>query len=359
MKQFFAEHISSFLSPLDIIIVIISIVLAIAARPFIHWLSYSRQDEYQSQMRIHIMRVLNGLIIAAIILKTVFTSALDATWIEKIVNILITTYFAVLFAQVMHFFLLKSFGKQRQSGDAILIADSYSSRALSLFSTAFIAVIASIVVLKIVDLDSWLQAGGVFGILGIVLAMTQASWAPDLIAGLIILNSRRCEEGDVIQLIDNGKTITAQVFKTKFFHTELLDLTNNHRLMLRNVMLRDIVLHNLSRFASAKGLRECLTFNIGYEHEEEEVNAMFERAFARFDTATDLREEQFQPEIRVLEAGDYAVKWGVFYYIKDVKNILAIRHAVNSYILKESSASNISLATPMLQEINATVLSKS
>jgi len=170
------------------------------------------------------------------------------------------------------------------------------------------------------------------------------------VAGLIILNSKRCEEGDVIQFHDNGKTIVAQVFKTKFFHTELLDLTNNHRLMMRNDMMRSIILHNLSRFASAKGLREKLTFNIGYEHLEADVTAMFTRAFEKFDAETELREEQFTPEIRVLETGDYAVQWGVFYYVKTVKSILFIRQSLNSYILAESIESGISLSTPILQD---------
>jgi small-conductance mechanosensitive channel len=355
MMQFFSEHISPYLTQLDVTIIFISVCLAIAASPIIQWLSYGHQELSRSLMRVHVMRVLNGLIIGAIVLKTIFTSTLDATWIGKIVNVLITTYFAVFCAQIVHFFLLKHFGKQRSAGEQLLIADSYSSRALSLFSGAFIAVIASIVVLKIVGLDSWLQAGGVFGILGIFLAITQASWAPDLIGGLIILNSRRCEEGDVIQFTDNGRVITAQVFKTKFFHTELLDLTNNHRLMMRNDKMRDIVLHNLSRFASAKGLRECLSFNIGYEHLEGDVTAMIIKAFEKFDAETELREEQFVPEIRVLETGDYAVKWGVFYYVKNVKEILAIRQALNSYILKESIASNISLSTPVLQDIKGKI----
>lgn len=356
MTQFFSEHISSYLSQFDIAIIITSICLAITAKPITNWLSYGRQELSQSVMRVHIMRVLNGLIIGAIILKTLFTSTLDVNWIEKVVNVLITSYFAVLSAQIVHFFLLKHFGKQRNSGEQLLITDSYASRVLSLFSGVFIGVIASIIALKIVGLDSWLQAGGVFGILGLFLAITQSSWAPDLIGGLIILNSRRCEEGDVIQFTDSGEIIISQVFKTKFFHTELLDLTNNHRLMMRNDKMRDIVLHNLSRFASAKGLRECLTFNIGYAHLEEDVSAMINRAFQKFDTETNLREEQFHPEIRVLETGDYAVKWGVFYYVKNVKSILSTRQALNSYILTESIKSDISLATPVLQDIQGKIV---
>ena len=268
---------------------------------------------------------------------------------------LIVIYFGVLSTQVMHFFLLKRFGKTRNSGEQVTMTDSYSSRALSLFCGSFIAIIAAIGILNIIGLESWLQAGGVFGIIGIFLAMTQSSWAPDIIGGLIILNSRRCEEGDIVQFHDNGSPIIAKVFKTKFFHTELLELVNNHRLMVRNDMMRHVVLHNLSRFASARGLRERLCVNIGYEHSEAEVTAMFGRAFEKFDDTTELREEQFEPEVRVLETGDYAVKWGVFYYTKDIKNIISTRQKLHSLILTESIESGISLATPVLQDISASI----
>ncbi len=355
LTSFFSEQFGSQISQFDITVIVVSAVLAIAAKPIIKWLSYGRQEESRSLVRIRVMRVLNLLIIAAIVAKTILTSNLEISWLEKIVEVLITIYFAVLGAQIIHFFLLKRFGKQRSYGEQTTVTDSYSSRALSLFSGFFIAIIAAVAILKIIGLESWLQAGGVFGIIGIFLAMTQSSWAPDIIGGLIILNSRRCEEGDIIQFSDNGKMTIAQVFKTKFFHTELLELRNNHRLMIRNDMMRHVVLHNLSRFASAKGLRECLTFNIGYEHLEADVTAMFERAFSKFDESTDMREEQFRPEIRVLETGDYAVKWGVFYYIKDIKNMLAIRQMLRSYILDESIASDISLATPILQDLNANI----
>lgn len=348
MDTFF-EHLSQF----DLIAIAISLVLAVATKPIIHWLNHGSNDN-NSQTRIFIMRVLNILIILAIILKTVFTSTFESTWLVRIVQVLITIYFAVLTTQIAYYFLLKRFGRAR-STDQMGFADTYSSRALGLFFGVFIAIIAAIIVLKIIGLDSWLETGGVLGIIGIFLAMTQSSWAPDLVAGLIILNSKRCDEGDIVQIFDHDKTIVAQVFKTKFFHTELLDLANNHRLMVRNVALRDMILHNLSRFASAKGLRECLCFNIGYEHLEKDVTAMFLRAFEKFDSEHELREEQFAPEVRVLETGDYAVQWGVFYYIKDVKNILLTRQAIRSCILAESLNSDISLATPVLQDINAAI----
>jgi hypothetical protein len=323
-----------------------SLALLLAAKPICDWLNKDNVN-----VRASMMRVLNVLIVIAILLNNFIWS--DNVWITRITQSLIIVYFAFVGIQIINYLIRLRFGKRRVTSDQrTVISDTYSSRGLSLFSGMVIAIVALVACLNVLGFKSLLETGGALGIIGLFLAMTQASWAPDLISGLIILNSRVCEEGEVIQFNLDGKPVVASVFKTKTFHTECLDLANNHRIMIRNAKLRDFGIHNLSRFASARGLRECLLFNIGYEHKEHQVSAMFDRAFEALDTAEVAREEQHEHEVRVYETGDYAVTWAVYYYIKDVKKVLAIRQLIRSYILEESIKSNISLATPDLQIVN-------
>ena len=299
------------------------------------------------------MRVLNFLIIVAVLINTLYLEKSD--WLAKTTQCLIVIYFAVLFTQIINFFIRQRFGKVKTTKNKTVISDTYSSRGLSLIVACVMAIIAIISCLRLLGLNSLLEAGGALGVIGLVLAMTQASWAPDIISGLIILNSRFCEDGDVIQFNLDGKEIVASIFKTKLFHTEILDLANNHRVMVRNAKLRDCGIQNLSRFASAKGLRERLLFNIDYKHSENEVTEMINRAFKTIDQAEGAREEQYEPEIMVFDTGDYAVTWAVYYYIKDVKRLLSIRQMFRSYILEESIKSDISLATPALQQSSVVI----
>lgn len=300
------------------------------------------------------MRVLNALIILAV-LSDAYLLQEKSEMASRVTRSLMVLYFAVVATQIINYFVRQRFGKKRISNNLISISDTYSSRGLSLIVTTVVTLIALISCLRILGFDSLLEAGGTLGIAGLALAMTQAAWAPDIIAGLIILNSRLCEESDVIQFNMDGDKIVASVFRTKLFHTELLDLANNHRLMIRNNKLRDYGIQNLSRFASARGLRECMLFNIGYEHSKKDVTAMIERAFDAIDKTEGAREEQYAPEITVYETADYAVTWAVYYYIKDVKRLLAIKQAFRAYILEESIRSNISLATPDLQAGELTI----
>lgn len=337
---------------LDLFTIGVSFLLFIAAKPICRWLD----DNSTVNNRASMMRMLNLAVVVAIITRAVILE--NNTWLLKITQVLIALYFAMLFTQIINFFVRKRFGKVRVSKGSTSIADTYSSRGLSIFVTVVITIIALVSCLRILGFDSVLEAGGALGIIGLFLAMTQASWAPDIISGLIILNSRLCEEGDVIQLNMDGKPVTASIFRTKLFHTECLDLANNHRLMIRNAKLRDQGLQNLSRFASAKGLREVLYFNIDYQHTEDEISEMIKRAFEKVDHVENVREEQYDPEIIVYETGDYAVTWAIFYYIKDVKRLLSIKHIIRSYILKESRVCGISLSTPILQNNMVELASK-
>lgn len=346
MEQSINQAVSSALggfSQLDLFTIAASLLLFFAAQPICRWLN----NDEGLLTRVSMMRILNFLIIAAVLVHVFFFQ--EQGWFGKIAQSLIVVYFAMLLTQIINFFIRQRFGKIRNSNNTVLVSDTYSSRGLSLFVAAVITIVAIVSCLRIMGLNSLLEAGGAIGIIGLFLAMTQAAWAPDIISGLIILNSRLCEEGDVVQFNMDGSTTIASIFRTKLFHTECLDLSNNHRFMVRNARLRDHGLQNLSRFASAKGLRERMLFNIDYQHDQEQVTAMIMRAFEAIDTASDMREEQFEPEVLVFATGDYAVTWAVYYYIKDVKRLLYIKQVFRSYILAEAKRSNISLATPILQ----------
>lgn len=349
MIDFILEHTSR-LSPVDVFTIFASLVLFVAAKPICQWLHNNEAAGSRASM----MRFLNFAVILAIVTKALFLQ--DNAWISKIIQVLIVLYFTMLITQIINFFIRKRFGRSRVVKNKVSIADTYSSRGLNLSVTVVITIISIVSCLRILGFNSVLEAGGALGIIGLFLAMTQASWAPDIISGLIILNSRLCEEGDVIQFNQDGKPIVASIFRTKLFHTECLDLVNNHRLMIRNTNLRNQGLQNLSRFASARGLRESLLFNIDYKHTEDEVTKMINQAFEKVDAAEDIREEQYEPEIFVSDTGDYAVTWVVYYYVKDIKRIQTIKNIIRSYILKESIACNISLSTPILSNNSIEVM---
>jgi len=265
----------------------------------------------------------------------------------KVVSVLVVIYLSYLVATLLARLIRRRYGKAVQTGGKERIADTYASRILSLFSTVFVCMIALISIVRIAGFSSLLETGGVIGFIGVMLALTQGAWAPDIISGLIILNTRLLAERDVIRIQDNGSELYAVVYRTRAFHTELLSLVDNHRLMIRNSNLRDHTVHNLSRYASAKGLREKLTFKLSHDLLPEQARAMFQNAYEQAETDNLPMEFQHPLEVRLQDAGDHAVEWSIHYYTKDVSSLIATRQAFRECVLDAAKEQGVDLSTPL------------
>lgn len=110
-------------------------------------------------------------------------------------------------------------------------------------------------------------------------------------------------------------------------------------------------MHNLSRFANARGLRETLKFKIGYDVSEERVRAMFESAYASAVADNEmLLEGQYPLEVRVADTGDHAIEWSIHYYTKDAAYLVKTAQLFRQQILEASIEAGISLSTPFTHQ---------
>jgi len=344
-----SEFISHF-SLINALILAVNLLLMLLAKPLI-LKTGGKISQRQIDFRVNMLQVLNLAILAAVCYSVIYSGGSGSGKGEqgitvKIISILVILYLAYLASNVASYVMRRRYGKTNKSSDDVPISDTYHSRMLTLICSTFIAILALIAVIRIAGFSSVLEAGGAIGIIGVFLALTQQAWAPDIISGLVLLNSDMVSEGDLIELGDSEPLI-ARVFKTKVFHTVLIDVVNNHRIMVSNSKLREQTIHSLSKFASPKGLREKLTFKIGYDTSTDAVKTMLNEAFERIAKDSENNIDELNPlEIRVLEAGDHAVEWGIFYYIKDVGEIIAVRQRLQEEILEVSREHGISLSTP-------------
>jgi hypothetical protein len=298
--------------------------------------------------RVRILRALNLLIIISSLYLSIEGGNNVGT---KLIGVLGIIYFAFLSTHIINYFVLCRYGHKRKVRGEAGYVETYHSRLLSLFSHILIAIIALISIVQLLGFDSLLGAGGAIGFVGVLLALTQSTWAPDLFSGLILLNSNMLEEGDII-LIQESEPVYGLVYKTKVFHTVILNLVDNHRIMIRNARLRDFTVHNLSKFASAKGLRETLIFKIGYDSSEQDVCKMMK--FINVAVAEDKSiqiEKQYPLKIHIHDMGDHAVEWRVYYYTKKIESLPKIRQQLMALFFRISVDCDISLSTPLTHMI--------
>ncbi len=341
------------LSTLEWTLIAVNSALLLLSRPILSRI-LATSDERLSSFRLNAFRGLNVLMLLTVGTGVVLGhDAGERGWLLKLVLILATVWCFYLALQLAGYGLRQRYGVRRKVDGKEVLSDSWTSRLLYLLVCGFLSVLCLVAAIQIAGFNSLLQTTGVLGFLGVFLALTQSSWLPDLAAGLVLLNGRMLEEGDVVQLRFGETRSTCAVHKTKFFHTELLDIADNHRIMVSNAWLRAQPLHNLSKFASAKGLREALYFKIGYEVAPSSVRAVAEAAVAAAIEDGVPIEVQHPVEVVLHDTGDHALEWMVCYYTKSVRKRLLTRQQFREYILKEAVRGGVSLATPLGVSVDA------
>ena len=330
----------------DLLVLSINVLLFVFSKRILATFYHEPEDSRSFKLGVIIFRVCNLLVVIAFTYYHISSNAGIKGIAFKIVAILIIIYLSFAALHFIQFYIRRRYGKSREIEGKAYFYETYNSRLLSIFAAIFVVVIAFISIIQVTGYENLLQAGGAIGVIGVFFALTQAAWAPDLFSGLIILNSGMVEVGDVIEF-NNGEKTLGVVYKTKVFHTEILNIVNNHRIMIKNAKLREHTIHNLSKFASAKGLRESLQFKIGYDTTPEKVRQMFKDAFkiAERDKACAI-EFQYPLEIGLCDTGDYALEWVVYYYTKEVRQIIRTRQAFREIIHETALQVGISLATP-------------
>lgn len=289
---------------------------------------------------------------------------------------------AILFGCLVAFNLL-SFFSRHKFGEVKVIDgepsyfDSYNSRLVDLVGSVFIVLVAIYLVIVSWDMDSLLQTTGFIGIVFAFLALTNAIWAPDIYFGLVILNSAMLEDGDVIKV--EGSDSEYIINRVSFIHTNLLDVRSNQRVIIRNSQLINSRVDNLSKRASADGLRRELQFNIGYppvthhdqqvEEGEEEQNSYsslrrrvqhtFDQSFAALENQSDVKINRNLPfEISLSQTGDYALTFTLAFYLEPLPNTKVTRtirqyliytpNLVQEEVNRAAVENGLLLATPVL-----------
>ena len=332
---------------LDYLIIALNLLLLVSARRILLLFQTENACKSDFTLKVQLFRALNLLFILTYGFTNIYQGGDSGGIGIKLITIWVILYFAYLIKQILSYWVHLKYGKLREINGEKKSIETYTSRLLSLIMGVVIFVIALISVIDVLEFNDLLQAGGVVGIIGVFLALTQNAWAPDIISGLIFLNSGMIEEGDVIELEDNGVFIGV-VYKTKMFHTEVLNLINNHRVMFKNSRLREFTIQNLSKFASPKGLREKLCFHIGYDVPSGKVRQMFSAAEKNINNECGVSFlGGHSLEVGIENTGDHAIEWAVYYYTKDVRLLIKIRQQIRECILNTAEEFDISLATPI------------
>ena len=178
--------------------------------------------------------------------------------------------------------------------------------------------------------------------------------------------------GDVV-VIGNDESEYV-ISKVTLIYVILYDIRNNHRTLIRNNQFIQNKIDNLSRVASTDGVRQALSYNIGYPefngNSKEERQKQLTEFKAKIDKFFTLAHESCldKPDIKINEgrsfewalthAGDYALEYTLWIYLERIpntkvtatirKHLMGTIFRVNEAVYSASIIEGIDLSTPQL-----------
>ena len=293
----------------------------------------------------------------------------------KIGYSIMAIYGALLFYSFLCAQFKKRFGKEKtQDGKSVYI-ETYSSRLIDLVLLIVVALSVIYALIKIWGADSLLEATGIYGIIAAFLAFTSSIWAPDIISGLIILNTEILEDGDVV--IIDGHANEYIIGRVTLIYVVLYDVRNNNRTLMRNSQFTQSRIDNLSRVASTNGIRQGLVYKIGYPaftgdkearlaqlaEFKKSIDDMFEATFTHCCESENIKINPNKSfDWAMTSAGDFALEYTLWIYLERIPNskitstirrhLMGTIYAINQAVYDASIAEDIDLSTPDVHQIS-------
>lgn len=355
------------------------VLFFIIARPLLEY--FNRGKDVSAQIRI--MRLGIAVIFVLHVLDIIWISLVEIDddteapqhFFIRLGYCIAATYACLITFNITSYFSRKKFGVSKTVDDEIVYLDTYNSRLVDIIAYALLFLIWVYTIIVIWGWDSLLQTTGFFGLTLGFLALTNAIWLPDIYYGLVILNSKLLEDGDVIKFGNQGNEHV--ISRVTFIYTILLEVRNNHRLLVRNSRLINDRIDNLTKRASIDGLRHSLYFKIGYpvkklhaaaevegkpneyKNYRQRVQEMFERAFEILEENDDAKINRNMPfEVALTDSSDYALTFSLSFYLEAIPNTKVTR-TIRQFLVRTPSLIqdavneaalelDVQLATPVL-----------
>lgn len=335
------------------------------------------ENTSSTMLKMKVFRSLNFLVIILLLVDLLLLRFhIDMEQLFSRISLsILTAYVTIYLYSLASYHSFKRFGTPKNIDNKEVFVETYSTRIVNLLLVATTAFSAFYIIIKIWGADSLLETTGIMGIFVGFLAFTSPVWAPDIISGLIILNSQILDDGDVVVI--DGFPNEYIISKVSFVYVTLYDIRNNHRALVKNSRFLQGKIDNLSRIASTDGMRAQITYNIGYprfngSNGEERVEAlnhflkkidnMFNRAFEECaeDESTEVNENR-PFEWALTKTGDYALEFTLWFYFTRLpntkvtatarKHLMGTTFKVNQAVYSASIYEGIDLSTPDLANI--------
>lgn len=339
------EYFSHFFSvskfnTFDYVVFATNLLLFVFSRQIVNAFPASKEDGFR--IRLYTLRLINLILFLLYFLAVFFSEKA-----RQISQTGLTLLVAFIIVHLIQVFIIRKFGRLRKIEEEEVKVQTYQSEIFGLIITLVALTTVILTIINIWELTSWLQATSVLGALAVIAFSTKDVWAPDNINGLILLYNGNTEPGSVVRV--NELNLLAITIQTTLTQTTFRDLATRHLIVIPNSLFRHHKIEVLSN-SRGTGLEQWVDFNIGYGEDVPRVEAFLHNVWQRAAEEEKGIHSDRPPRIRLINNGDHAVVWRLYYTVSNIYRLLEAKFTVQKAANVLSSEHNISLATPFTHQ---------
>jgi len=328
-------------STFDYAVLSINLLLFIFSKPIVQ--GFKRSDKNSISSKLYALRAIN-IILFLLYLEALFIPG----WSKQISLTGLTFLVAFVLSHLLHIFILKKFGREKEIDGINYHNETYQSEIFSLLITLITIIATIVIVINIWGMNDWLKATSVLGILAILIFSTKDVWIPDNISGLILLYNSDFEPGAVVKI--DAQNLLAIVVQTTLTRTTFRDLKTRHLIILPNTVIRNSKIEVISK-GPASGLMQFVHFNIGYGIPADTVELLLKAIWEKACIESNALNDEREPEITIVDTGDHAVNWRLGYKLKNLFQMLEVECLIKRIAYEVSAEHNIELQTPLTHSL--------
>lgn len=337
---------------LDVIIYFSLLTFFVLSRYFLR-LDINKKEHGVKMHTLHseLMFYALTIIITILYLSSLF---LEIEIVARILKMSFSIGLLYMISLLLNRMILIHYGKEVEVSWQKYFKKWYEVNLFSLTINIIAFIIGVFLCIKIFELDTLVEIWGLWAWILAFMWFTAPVWALDMIAGIIILQSKNFETGEVFFIYEQD--IYVWIKSISLTEVKCIDLRTWNPIMFRPSAFRNLALKNLSQWITGRSqkITREITIKVDYKVDFE---AMKDLCYEAFDS---MQVELLSPETtnyfwespyRVLEISsfwDYAVEYKLFYTVTSAFYIFRAERLLNEYLLRTQKEKNIYFSTPDL-----------
>lgn len=294
------------------------------------------------------------LIVTSLYLTSLF---LEIDAVTRILKMSFSIWLLYMISLLMNRMILTHYWKEVEVSGQKYFKKWYEVNLFSLTINIIAFIIGVFLCIRIFELDSLIEIWGLWAWILAFMWFTAPVWALDMIAWIIILQSKNFETWEVYYIYEQD--IYVWIKSISLTEVKCIDLRTWNPIMYRPSGFRNLTLKNLSQWIAGKSqkITREITIKVDYSVDFEALKELCYEAFDSMQVellTPDTTNYFWESPYRVLEISnfwDYAVEYKLFYTINSAFYIFKAERLLNEYLLRMQKEKNIYFSTPDLLNI--------